>query len=188
MNKLSILVLVCGLWSTASFASDPGYEFYSNQSQNWYIGGYTGDSEKNPACYLEYSFQDGSTFQLVKDLKDGELYIFLRNMQWNISDPPGEYNLHMNFITRSDDIDPASGKYYFELYNKNTITINWLSVDEFIPGFMKSSELRLIMPGDIENAYVPLEGSSYAIELIAECIDKSDKVKLYNDVVPKINS
>jgi hypothetical protein len=68
-----------------------------------------------------------------------------------------------------------------------------LNADEFIPGFMNSAEIALIMPGDIENAYIPLDGSSRATELLADCIDKSEQVKLYNsnstlDVVPKINS
>lgn len=187
MNKfLAILATTVAMISPV-FADDSGYEFYSNQHQYWYIGGHTGDTEQNPACYTEYSFQDGSTFQLVKDLRDGELYIYFRNMQWNIVDTPGEYTLRMNLTTSNGNIDSASGDYYYQLLNKNTITINWLNINEFVPGFMNSSELNFVMPGDIENAYIPLDGSSRAIEIFAECIEKSDQVKL-SDVVPKINS
>ena len=193
MNKFLAIIATTIALSTSVVAAESGYEFYSNQSQNWYIGGYSGDSTTNPACYTEFSFQDGSSFQLVKDLKDGEVYIFFRNMQWNIIDDPGQYSLRMNLTTSGGNINPASGEYYFQLINKNTVSINQLNADEFIPGFMNSAEIGLIMPGDIENAYIPLDGSSRATELLADCIDKSEQVKLYNsnstlDVVPKINS
>ena len=182
MTKFLVALLTTVTLATPAFAVT-GYEFYSNDTTHWHIGGYTGDTDDvagglNPACYAEYAFQDGSSFQLIKDLEDGEVYIWLRNMEWNISDTPGAYSLRMNIVNRRGDIGSASGNYEYELVNKNTVMIRGLNVDEFIPAFMNSTEVRLVMPGDIPNAYIPLEGSSVATQMIAECIKSSDEVVL----------
>lgn len=175
MRKLlAILATTTALLTAPAMAEGPA-DFYNNFSGDWHIGGYPGDPNLAPACYAEYSWQDGSTFQLIKDLNTGELYIWFQNMSWNIADAPGEYSLRMNIESRRQ---VNSGSYYYQLYNKNTITINFLNVDDFIPSFMDAYRINMIMPGDIPNAEVPLQGSAQATAMLAECIKDSANVKL----------
>lgn len=174
-----VTIATLAVLSTPSVAATTGYEFYNNTTGYWHVGGYSGDEGGlNPACYAEYQFQDGSIFQLIKDLETGELYIWSQNMEWNISDQPGQYTMRLNLVGANGDISPASGNYTYELINKNTIVISGLNIEEFTPEFMTTMELRFMMPGDIPNAYIPLQGSYDATALIAECIDKSSQVKL----------
>ena len=48
-----------------------------NLRGNWQVIGTSGDQTLNPACKLIMTWQDGSSFELIKDLADGELYILL---------------------------------------------------------------------------------------------------------------
>lgn len=193
MNKLLTALMLTAAMTLPTFADDgKGYEFYNNQSGNWHVGGYSGDPSLDPACYAEYPFQDSSVFQLIKDLASGEVYLYIMNVSWDIADAPGQYDLIMNFRLRNGNYEAASGKYSYQLLNKNTILINGLNVDEFIPSFMNATEIQLVMPGTIQNGFIPLDGSSGATTLLAECIKLSEQVKLTypssnnNNVVPDI--
>lgn len=180
MKFLSALMLTAAM-ITPTFAASgtTGYEFYNDQAGGWHIGGYTGDAGGlDPACYIEYVFQDSSVFQLIKDLETGELYMWIMNTTWNISDAPGNYDMILNARHANGDIGAASGKYQYELINKNTIAIYGLNVDEFVPDFMQATRLEMIMSGTIENAYIPLESSYQAVEGMATCIQASSQVNL----------
>jgi hypothetical protein len=119
---------------------------------------------------------DGSTFELVKDLADGELYIRLQNNSWNIIDEPGEYKMRLNIHYPDGDINGNDFSYL--LINKNTIVIPQIEAESFVPAFHDGSNLVMVMPGDIPNAEVSLNKSRYALELLAECIDKSKEIDL----------
>ena len=168
MKKL-LAALVISAAMVFSAGAEEGYNFYDNQYGSWRVIGNTGGTT-NPSCYAETSWQDGSFLHLVKDLADGEVYIYFQNMQWQIVDPVGEYSLRMNIYT-SNNVN--GGEYIFYLQNKNTIVIPNLNVDDFLPSFIEGSQIQLIMSGTISNAEIPLEGSSQAISLMVECIGYS---------------
>lgn len=163
----------------ASGSTVTGYEFFNSSAGYWHIGGYTGDTGGlDPACYAEYVFQDSSVFQLIKNLETGELYMWLQNTTWNIADAPGQYDMILNMRHSDGSIGPASGKYTYDLINKNTIGIYGLNIEEFIPDFMEASQIDMIMSGTIENAYIPLDSSFEATEVLSQCIDVANQVKL----------
>lgn len=180
MNEIS--KIVGGIIASAAMLfpnvvnAQQSYDFYTQTSGYWTINGQTGSADANPACYIEYAWQDGSVFQLIKDLEDGELYIYFENITWNIVDEPGYYTMRMNIYYPDGKIN--AGNYDYYLIDKNSISIPQLDVKDFIPSFMQGSELRMIMPGDIENSELFLQGSSDAINIMSDCISKSDQVQL----------
>lgn len=146
----------------------------------YYVYGVTADTTKqndNPACYAEINWRDGSRFQLIRDLADGELYIFLRNNVWNISDPPGAYRMRMNFHNRNGQI--AGLNFEYKLINKNTIVIRNIIKEQFLPLFANNTRAVFVMPGSIQNAEIDLTGSTNALTEISKCVDVSRGIDLY---------
>ena len=144
-------------------------EFFYNSEQSglWTAVGIIGD-EKNPRCLSFMEYEDGSSVEVVKDMKDGELYIIIYNTDWNITDEPGVTgNGQMRFIkgnniTATNDIELL-------LVNKNTVAIPNIYDDIFIPQFMKNDSMRLIMPGTTSNISIPLTGTMGVVEKMIEC-------------------
>ena len=81
MKKAIGIVLAGFLTVSSASAADI---FYERTEKLWTVFGIANDGEKNPACIAQQSWKDGSLMQVIKDLADSELYIFLKNMEWQI--------------------------------------------------------------------------------------------------------
>lgn len=180
MRKFVSATLAAMLFTSSSFAA--GIEFYNVDVRPgpYYVKGVTADTNGgsgNPACYAEINYRDGSRFQLIRDLADAELYIFMRNNTWNIGDPPGVYNVRMNFYNSAGNIEGINLQY--NLVNKNTIVIRNLKKEIFIPLFMNNNRAVFVMPGTIQDAQIDLTGSSRSMNEISKCIEAARGVDLY---------
>jgi hypothetical protein len=173
MKKLLLsTVLAASLFATQAFAETI---FYSGgQTGAWTVFGNAGNATQNAACVAETKWQDGSSMQLIKDLRTGELYIWFQNYEWNIGDPPGDYPFRMNIVNRANQV--VGGDMTYSLVNKNTIAIRGIDAQSFIPAFMEMSEMRILMPGDIQPAYIPLDGSTAAVQKLLACMDAAKAI------------
>jgi len=187
MMKFKAAIVSLAMFASTAYA---GETFFSVDVRPgpYYVYGITGDREprNNPACYAEITWRDGSKFQLIRDLDDGELYIFLRNNQWNIQDRPDKYSLRINFERNGSHIDGLNFEY--NLVNKNTIVIRNIIKEKFLPLFSNGTKMTMVMPGSISNAEVSLEGSTRALSEIANCVDKSRNVNLWPEGQPNSGS
>lgn len=181
MKKLLLsTVLAASLFASQAFADTI---FYSGgQTGDWTVFGNAGNANQNPACVAETKWQDGSSMQLIKDLKTGELYIWFQNYEWNIGDPPGDYPFRMNMYNRANQV--IGGDMTYTLVNKNTIAIRGIDVNSFIPAFMEMGEMRIIMPGDIQPAYIPLNGSTAAVQKLLACLDAAKNASSAPNTAP----
>ena len=189
MRKFVSVTLAAMLFSSSAFAANQTFFSEDVRPGPFYVYGVTSDPEKendNPACYAEVRWRDGSKFQLIRDLADGELYIFLQNMTWNISDPVGNYRMRINFQNRSNQINGLNFEY--RLINKNTIVIRNIIKEQFIPLFANNSKAIFVMPGSIQNAEIDLAGSSKTLSEISRCVDVARGVDLYPDQAPPANN
>lgn len=180
MRKFVSASLAAMLFTSSAFAA--GREFYNVDVRPgpYYVLGVTADVDggsANPACYAEINYRDGSRFQLIRDLADGELYIFLRNTSWNISDAPGNYQLRANFVRNSQVVSGLNFQY--RLVNKDTIVIRNIKKETFLPLFTANESINIIMPGSIQNGTIDLTGSSRALEEISKCINAARGVDLF---------
>jgi hypothetical protein len=179
MKKIISGTLAAMLFTSSAFAASQQFFNVDVRPGPYYVFGVTANVEKNdnPACYAEINWRDGSRFQLIRDLADGELYIFLRNNTWNISDPPGNYRMRMNFHNRSGQISGLNFDY--RLINKNTIVIRNIIKEQFLPLFSNNSKAFFVMPGSIQNAEIDLTGSARTLTEISNCVDVARGVDLY---------
>jgi hypothetical protein len=149
--------------------------FYQSEVGNWMVFGEDPASELNPACVISYEWQDGSEFQLIFDLYERELFIWFRNLEWDIIDPEGFYSLNMVAVGRNNNV--VSGVLDYYLLNKNTIDIPDIEPGTFLDAFARMNELRFVMPGNIQNAYLDLDGSRAATMEFFDCINLGDTME-----------
>ena len=184
MKKLVSGTLAAMLFTSSAFAASQQFFNVDVRPGPYYVFGVTANAEKNdnPACYAEINWRDGSRFQLIRDLADGELYIFLRNNVWNISDAPGNYRMRMNFHNRNGQVSGLNFEY--RLINKSTIVIRNIIKEEFLPLFANNSRAVFVMPGSIQNAEIDLTGSTRTLAEISNCVDAARSVDLYPEGQP----
>lgn len=163
-KKLFIAVLV------SLFTVSTAHAFYDKSIPGgWRVLGDPGSETQNPGCALILTYDDGSEIQLIRDLKDGELFIWFKNNEWNISDEiEKQYPMRINFYNSRGDV--IGGEFQYVLVNKSTIVIRGLNIDSFVPVFMEMKTMRFVMEGTIQNANITLDGTREGIGYLAECI------------------
>jgi hypothetical protein len=95
------------------------------------------------------------------------------NNQWNIIDPPGNYNLRLNLFINNNVL---GDNLTFELLNKNTIRIRAMPI-KFIDMFAQANKMQIVMPGSISNVIVNLSKSSQAVDFMTQCVDTYKSTK-----------
>lgn len=168
-------VAALGIMATSALATE---YFFDKSVGYWTVIGHPGDAENNlnPACITQARWDDGSNFQLIQDLADGELLIEFTNNDWNVEGPYNDGNLldlTMNMYGRRG-VESYNVK--FILVDKNTIQIRGIDYKTFLPDFMNYNKMVMIMPGDMQNSEMRLENSTAAIGLMTKCLDESDKI------------
>lgn len=183
MTKIFLIIVSLFMMTTACFAENKIFFEQRigskdlNQTGSWLILGRTGNEKLNAGCALTTTWTDGSQFWLTKDLIDDEVYAEYQNSEWSITDAPGNFSVRINFVHLDNSI--RGGNFTYRLINKNTIMLRGLSKEFSINFFdAKAKELRLVMPGSIPNAIIPLKGTKDAIVALSKCIDASKKEKL----------
>jgi len=149
--------------------------FYQSDVGNWTVFGEAPEIELNPACVISHVWQDGSEFQLIYDLYERELFIWFRNLEWDIADVEGYYTLDMVVVGSGNGV--VSGRLDYYLVNKNTINVPGIEPGTLMEAFAGMNELRFIMPGNIQNAYLDLQGSRAASMEFFDCINLGDTME-----------
>ena len=144
-------------------------EFYNKSIGDWVIFGYDG-RELNKACILEKSWEDGSRFHLIKDLTDGELFIWINNLSWDIKQKDSNIYDGATMIIESESGELFTFETKFALINNNTIAIPNLKPTEFVPPFITLTKLRIVIPGFIDEMEIPLDNAFLAVTVLGECI------------------
>lgn len=163
-----VYVLLASLLFTTTALAQQVFFSASNLRGNWQVVGNNGNETLHPVCKLVMIWQDGSSFELIKDLADDELYILMVNNSWSINDSPNtRANARLNFQSGNTI---SGGSATFELLNKNTIRFRGLLADRFLPDFVSAQKLIIVMPGSVPNAEVNLTGTSNGIDVLSNCI------------------
>jgi len=173
-------ILVALLFATALTTQSAYADFYNskNNAGAWTVFGTPGGENNNAACVAQVDWTDGSKLQVVKDLEDGEVYLWIKNVDWNIADTPGSYELRLNFYGSNNRVAGMITQYY--LINKNVVAIPNVNINTFLDKFMDNAKMNFVMPGSIQNMTVSLTGSTKAIENLVECIKVSKNAQLYD--------
>jgi hypothetical protein len=165
------LAFTCLIPNHAAAASEESKRFYEKKIDDfWYVGGNL-NTTRNSACFAHVEFKDGSNAEIIRDLVDGELYLRVQNMSWNLEagvDDKMKLRLNMhrgNAVVNGGTLDWA-------IVDKTTIIMGDIGIKEFMDGLWKSDTIRLIMPGNTSNAAIYIGRSHDVINALAECIKK----------------
>jgi hypothetical protein len=146
-------------------------EFYNKPiDKSWYVGGVV-KSDSNSECYAHLDIKDGSSYELVRDLVDSELYLRIRNMSWNLQrGADDKLNLRLNIQRGKSVIDGAD--FGWSILNKNTIVIPRIHATSFMDALWKGDIISVIMPGDTQSTAMYFEKPRDLIRAMAECVKK----------------
>jgi len=150
--------------------------FTKKVTETWTVyGGYYDAKGEKPTCFAQRDWDDGSFFQIHKDLSDGEIFFFLKNYVWDIGDPKGpdhRYNMKIIYTKRykrgTDIVD--KGEMAFYLSSKNSIFVPGLSSDRLLTSLLKSDTITLIPEGDVPNAKIAIGRMAPVLETLSNCI------------------
>jgi outer membrane protein assembly factor BamB len=166
-KTIGAAAIALSLMATGAMADG---RFFERETSGWSVYGRIGDNsgQNNRRCLAEYSWQDGSFVQVIKDLADGEIYIYFKNNTWNISDAvKREYRMAIEMTGRSGKVRDS---FRYILLSKNSIVIPNLDVSVLYQ-FVDKGTMFFRMPGNIPDAKVTLAGTQEAIVAVSECIE-----------------
>ena len=197
MKGTLCLVFMCmntGVY--AEGALKPRDFFARSVDEVWMVNGvtYPENPDKNPTCFADRVYNDGSRFQLSKDLANNELYIWFKNNTWEIKGPFGpktSYPVRINIFDSRNQII-GGGDMKFSVLAKNIITLRRMSEKAFLEVFFRGDKLVFVMPGTVPNATVTLNGAAKRmVRALSECVKafgSVDTSKKRKDEVPDLTA
>lgn len=158
-----------------SFSAENKY-FYKRDIPKWgtVYGDLPGEFSGKCSAELIYAENDGSYAQINKNLETGELYLYIRNTDWEIPNAPYEGKVLINVYNYQNKVF-LSSDLGVQFINKNSIRLPNLLASDLINIFSKGSFIKIVMPDNVKNISLRLEKS--VIDALVECVDASKKVK-----------
>jgi len=151
--------------------------FFVSELKGWTVYGNEGTDTINPGCNMRQTYEDGSFFNIVKDLTDGELYFVIKNMAWNFKLKPGSAQKFGLLIRAGEQELLTLPEAMFIVIDKNTLALPDLP-EEFIRAVAVEGSLIVLMPKDVQSPDLPLDGAVAALKAMVECITKSRGIVL----------
>ena len=127
--------------------------------------GWHKDQNLNSTCEASRIYQNGSSFTLVKDLLDYELYFYIKNVNWNLPEAEGEGQVIFYFSPRNS----ISFTSRYLVKDQQAIRIPDLHPEKVIRPFSTANKVRFVL-GNNAWVEVNLENSPHALRAQAECI------------------
>jgi hypothetical protein len=167
---MKYVVLFLALLASPAWADDdlnpPHQFFYRGIDKNWDVFGntYPDHAKRHDTCSISRGWDDGSAFQVSKDLNQNTLYLWVQIMDWNVTDPKGtEEDFRLNAF--------RNGKF---TGTKNIMYSVNLNEPKFLDVFSTSTVIKFIPPGSIGNFSVSIDGlGPKLINALADCIRAS---------------
>lgn len=181
-----ILTAVVILVSGAAHSEVAITNFYDKQISNeWWVAGrvYTPsptDSPVNNVCTALRRWEDGSSIYLIKDLVDGEMYMRIVNVDWNIPSKVVGGGIIARFgLAASKDHKLIKGalRISFDRVNSNTIIFRKLN-GELYDFLYRASSIMMSFPPDIDTMSTmdTLVPGKAVLEAMGDCMDAYNKI------------
>ena len=182
LKLINYVTAICVALAGQAHAEDAikSQSFYEAQaSKSWFVFGtkYPSESLRPDVCFARREWVDGSAIELQKDLRDGELSFWFRNISWNYADvqkePLQEFRVN---LYRTDGSLAGGANWTVRFKSKNEVIIPGLN-DDFAQFLSQGDVLKFIPPGNIENISVGFENSTKVIlAKMRDCIQKYPSV------------
>lgn len=180
MKPLSVFLIASALGILPVHAENATFFKKSVPNTGWSVFGNKAVDSKDPACWAQVRWKDGSEFQFALNLKQKEFRIIIENVNWQIDEEPGQYSgLHVNLYDSKNNIIDG---YDFGFYLVDKKTINVGLNKSFVINFLKASKVIFVMPGNVKNITVTLQGQVPMMNILGECSAMSNKLGVNDDV------
>lgn len=135
--------------------------FFPKQTifRGWSIIGLTRSdfsNDKYCSARLDYSENDGSAAEITKNIDTGELYIWVRNTDWNITGAPVKSEAILTAFKSGKSI--KSGTMEIDIKNKNSVIVPRLEGKELTDVLWDGDAIRIVMPNNISNIWIKFGG------------------------------
>lgn len=132
-----------------------------------------------PICTVWGRFDDGSDLQISKNVKSGELYMWVRNTDWELdseakSNESRYSQVQINFYKGRKFVKGGALHWYAK--SKNIVAIPDIGPTEFALALHHSNRLSIVMPGNIGNMHVNIPGKQ-VLTVLVKCIHEHGKYK-----------
>lgn len=164
MRKImTAAVMSLALLTTTAYAD----QFYKKDAGQWTVEGFKG--ETNFCSASTFWPNDSYVSFFVTDQKQAN--ILVHNTEWNIGDPTGHFNGYKATIRFFGKYPSEQGTIDYNLTDAQTVLLQDVNV-EFLKDWTKFDAMVIIMPGDISQMSVGLDGTNVAVSLMGECLDQ----------------
>jgi hypothetical protein len=174
--KLIVGILIVALVWTA-IAHGQTYEatgsgvFYREENVDFNVIGHyetkaNDGSAVNGRCFIERNYGDGSSFALIIDLNDKEIYMMIVNKGWNLKEKHGTVDDFVLMSIVNNKIKRQAMKY--QVIDATKILVRDLPFGVF-QLLETSTDIKFVMPDHINDAEIEMTGIKLAMDQLREC-------------------
>lgn len=168
LKTLKAMVLSSVLLAASAAFAQEAQPFYAKDASEWKAIGFPGNEKLNPLCAVTIGYNKGATFTLIKDLKDGELYLQLNDPDWKIALQPGIYKDGLLVLNTDQGNVEATVPYTVD--SGINIRIRHINDAKFITSLMTSKLFEFSVPTQHIIADVPLGNVIAGMKMEADCV------------------
>lgn len=168
LSIFTFLLLACGMGSAQADSTT----FYNKGTDKfWAVSGTATDNQAT--CFASSQMTDGSIIEIHRSLIDGELWIYVKDVLWNMN-PQGSGTLRWNNYDASNKVI-GGADFKFNAQSKNSLEILQIEEKGFLNTIQNTKYFTLVMPDNLQNITFSFESTgSSAVAAMRECITKNE--------------
>lgn len=143
--------------------------FYRKDAGQWTVEGFHGDSD---ICAASTFWDNGSYISFF--VSNNGANVMVHNSQWNIGDPIGYFKGYQARLRFFGKYDPDEGTVDYELKDPQTVLLTNVN-EKFLEAWTKYDTMVILMPGDIGQMTVGLNGTNAVVQYMGECLNMTEK-------------
>lgn len=168
---LLVAMALCG----AAQAGEGYFAFYKKDADKYWDVFGDGDKERGQVtCYADTRSRDGSVVQIHRSLSDGEVWMFVKNTDWEIPAEAGiSGTAHVNYYNANGRLIDG-GDFEYLVKDKNTILILQIKGKKLADNLWNTKRMAFVMPGNLSNFAVGFEKPREVLRGISECVAQNE--------------
>lgn len=175
MFRLAVGLLLASVSAAHAVEFKTFYERKINDT--WTMLGVIPESG-NSKCIAQAVWDNGSAFEFRKDLVNGDVWFWIRNVNWEmVAGVDDKIVLHVNIMQGKRLL--LGGKLPWELFGKNTVLIGDMNTSVVSKALWSADMIKIIMPGTTQNATVIFPGRQI-VSATKDCMDFYAKAPMPN--------
>ncbi len=175
----SLLALMFFVLVTPAFALDS--DFYHQKvpvdsEASWDVWGQVHTAKENLMCKATFTYKDGSYILFGKDFDRDDLFIYVHNISWEMTNAKFPVNIKVQVNTTNRYGQRVkNGELNAIVLDKNSIVITRLKGRDVWDVLTKANSMVIVMPDNIPNAKIIGALVPNVARRMAECFKMAEK-------------